>query len=151
VVGAVIEIIRGAAEYAEEMVVAALEWAKIRQEAEMPFANQRRGVACGPKQRWQCRMAWRQPYVLRRVSADRLLQANCQPILIAARDQPRARGRTYRGIRVCLCELRPFKRKPVYVWRRVVLLAIATHIGKAEVVGKDKNDVRLGGLGIGTT
>ena len=42
-----IEIIGGAAENPEEMVIAALERAEFRQEAEMPLADQRRRVAGG--------------------------------------------------------------------------------------------------------
>ena len=45
VVGAVIEIIGSAAEYAEEVVVAALQWTEVRKKPEMPFANQRGAVA----------------------------------------------------------------------------------------------------------
>ena len=41
----VIKIIGTAAVYSEEVVVAALERAEIRQEAEVPFADQRRAVA----------------------------------------------------------------------------------------------------------
>ena len=40
-----IKIIGTAAVYSEEVVVAALERTEIRQEAEVPFADQRRAVA----------------------------------------------------------------------------------------------------------
>ena len=42
---AVIEIVRGAAPDAEEVVVAALERAEIRQEAQMPLADKCRAIA----------------------------------------------------------------------------------------------------------
>ena len=45
-----IEIVGTAAEYSEEVVVAALERAEIREESEVPFADQRRAVARLPEQ-----------------------------------------------------------------------------------------------------
>src|SRR5262245_59476056 len=41
-----IEIIGSAGEDPEEVVIAALQWTEIRQEAEMPFADQRGAIAC---------------------------------------------------------------------------------------------------------
>jgi hypothetical protein len=42
--------------------------------------------------------------------------------------------------------LSPFDRQTVHVRRRVVALAVATHVGIAKVVGQNKDDVRLGRL-----
>src|SRR5215475_8867548 len=97
-VGAVIEIVRGAAEYPEEMVIATLERTEIRQEAEMPFADQRCAVAGATKQRRQRRMAWGQPDVPGRARVDRLLQSDREAILVASSDQRRARRRAHGGI-----------------------------------------------------
>jgi hypothetical protein len=44
-VGAVVEIIGGASDDAEEMVVSTLERPEVRQGTEMPFADQRGAVA----------------------------------------------------------------------------------------------------------
>src|ERR1700730_16578207 len=118
-VGAVIEIIRGAAEYPEEMVIATLERTEIRQEAEMPFADERCAVAGAPNERRQRRMAWRQPDVPGRVRADRPVQSNRGTILVCPGDLGGARGRTHGGIGVGLGEFYPFERKPVHVRRRV--------------------------------
>src|SRR5258708_6449800 len=138
-VGAMIEIIRSTAEYPEEMVIATLERTEIRQEAEMPFTDKRCAVAGAPKERRQRRMAWRQPDVLGRVCVDRLLQSDREAILIASSDQGRTRGRTHGRIGIGLGKFHPFERKPVHVRRRVVGLAIATHIGKAEIVGENED------------
>ena len=146
VIGPVIEVVGGAAEDAEEVVVAALDRAEIRQEAEMPLADQRRAVAGGAQQRRQGRMTWRQADGLGRRRVDRLLEADGQPILIAPGDQRRPRRRTDGRVGVGLGEFQPLEREPVDVRRRVVLLAVAAHVGIAEVVGEDEDDVRLGGL-----
>src|SRR5262249_51871256 len=75
VIGAVIEIVGGAAEDSEEVVVAALERAEVRQIAEVPLADQRSAVARRLEERRQRGMARRQADVLRRRSVDRFLQA----------------------------------------------------------------------------
>ena len=45
-IGAVVEIVGGAAKDSKEVVIAALERAEIREEAEVPFADQRGAIAC---------------------------------------------------------------------------------------------------------
>jgi len=145
-VAAVIEVVGGAAEDAEEAVVAALERAVVRQIAEMPFAHQARAVARLLEQRRQGRMARRQPDTLRRRRVDRLFQADRQAHLIAPGDQPGARRRAVGGIGIALREPQPLERQAVDVRRRVVALAVAAHVGIAEVVGEDEDDVRLGRL-----
>src|SRR5438552_17912320 len=62
---AMIEIVRGARENAEEMVVAALERAVVRQKSEMPFADEGRAVAGFLEQRRKGRVAGRQAHAFR--------------------------------------------------------------------------------------
>jgi hypothetical protein len=145
-IGPVVEIVGGAAQDSEEAVVAALERAEIRQEAEMPFADQRGAVACLAKQRRQRGMIGRQADVLRRYGVDRLLQADREAILVAAGDQRGARGRADRGIGVALGEAHSLKREPVDVRGEIVALAVAAHVGVAEIVRHDEDDVWLGRL-----
>ena len=142
-----IEIVGSAAENAEEMVVAALDRAEVRQEAEMPLADQRGAIARLPEQRRQRGMARRQADIPGRRRIDRLLEPDRQPVLIAAGDQRRARRRADGRIGVGLGEPHPFQREAVDVRRRVVELAVATHIRVAEIVRQDEDDVRLAGLG----
>src|SRR3954449_12434049 len=97
-VGAMIEIIGGATEDAEEMVVAALERAEIRQKTEVPFSDQRRAIAGLLQQGRQGRMARRQADVLRSTRIDRLLQADRHAVLVSPGGKRCARGRTDRGI-----------------------------------------------------
>ena len=142
-IGTMIEVIGRAAENAEEGVVAALERAVVRQIAEMPFADQARAVACLLEQRGEGGMTWRQPDGFRGRGIDRLLEAHRQTHLIAAGRQAGARGRAIRRIRIALREPHPLDRQTVHVRRRVVALAVATHVGIAKVVGQDEDDVRL--------
>src|SRR5713101_7903845 len=92
-----------------------------------------------------------QPYVPGRSSAYRFLQADRETILVTPGNQRRACGRTHSGIGVGLGEFHPFERKSIHVRRCVIALAVATHIGKAEVVGEDEDDVWPGGLSAGAT
>jgi hypothetical protein len=90
--GSVIEIVRRTAPYAEEVVVAAaFEGAEVRQKAQMPFANQRRCVACFLQQRWQRRVIGRQTDSFRALQIERLFQAHGQTVLIASGSKGRSR------------------------------------------------------------
>src|SRR5262249_9658848 len=89
-IGAVIEIVGCAGIDAEELVVAALDWAEIRQKAEMPFANKARAVARLLEQRGKRRMAGRRTDAFRRRGVDWLFEAHLEPHLIAPGNQPGA-------------------------------------------------------------
>jgi hypothetical protein len=141
-----IEIVRRASENAEEMVVAALERAEVRQIAEMPFADEGRAVACLLEQRRQGRVAGRQTDAFRRRWIDRFLEPHRKTHLIASGNQPRACRRATRRIRIGLRKFYSLDRDPVDVRRRVVALAVATHISVAEVIRQDEDDVRPGSL-----
>src|SRR5262249_61991244 len=90
---------RAAAE-AEQRVVAARERPELRQEAEVPFADQRGAVAGRAQQRRQGRMLRRQPDVA--IAGERLLEPEAQAILGAAGDQREEGWRKDRGIGVTL-------------------------------------------------
>src|SRR5262249_41968884 len=93
-------VVDGAAAEAEEMVVSALERPELRQETEVPLADERRAVPGGAQQRRQGRVLGRETYV--RVAGERLLEPEAQPILIAAGDQREPRCRAHRGVGVAL-------------------------------------------------
>src|ERR1044072_7573589 len=86
-----IEIVGTAADYAEEVVVAALQWTEIWQVAEMPFANQGGGIARLLQQRRQSGVAWRQADVLGTYRTNWFFEPDRQASLITASDQRRAR------------------------------------------------------------
>ena len=136
--GAVIEVMRGAAEKAEELVVSCLVGAEARQEAEMPFADQLGRIVGLLEDRRNGRMVWRQANVLRRIRADRLLEADDEPLLIAPGHECGARGRAARRVRISLRKAHALRREPIDVRRRVVALAVAARIGVAEVIGHDE-------------
>jgi hypothetical protein len=145
-IGSVIEVVGRAAEDAEEAVVAALERAVVRQIAEVPFADEARAVARLLEQRRKGRMARRQPDVFRRRGVDRLFEAHGKTHLIAPGDQAGACRRAVGGIGIALREPQSLERQPVDVRRGVVALAVAAHVGIAEIVRQDEDDVRLGAL-----
>jgi hypothetical protein len=84
-----IEIVGSAAEDAEEVIVAALQWTEIRKVTEMPFADQRGAVARLLQQRRQRRMVRGQADILRSRRIDRLFKA-C-PVRIQEYARVRAR------------------------------------------------------------
>src|SRR6266567_8465831 len=112
----------------------------------MPFADECRAVARFLEQRGQGRVAGWQANAFRRGCIDRFLEAHRKTHLIASGNQPRARRRATRGIRISLRELQSLDCQTVDVWRRVVTLAVAAYIRIAEVVRQDEDDVRLDGL-----
>jgi len=76
-------------------------------------------------------MTWREADTLGCRRANRLLEPDRQPILIASRDQADARWGANGGVRVGLREAQPLGRELVDVGGRVVALAMAADIGKA--------------------
>src|SRR6266699_3926163 len=109
----------------------------------MPFADECRAVARFLEQRGQGRVAGWQANAFRRGCIDRFLEAHRKTHLIASGNQPRARRRATRGVRISLRELQSLDYQTVDVWRRVVTLAVAAHVRIAEVVHQDEDDVWL--------
>src|SRR6266568_2188515 len=112
----------------------------------MPFADECRSVARFPEQRGQRGVAGRQANAFWRRHIDRFLEAHRETSLITSGNQPRARRRATRGIRISLRELKSVDSQTVDVWCRVVVLAVAAHVRVAKIVRHDEDDVRLHGL-----
>src|SRR5213083_734878 len=70
-----------------------------------------------------------------------LLQPEPQSVLVAARDQCRASGGTHGRIGVGLQETNASQGNAVDVWRAEVGASVTGHVGIAEVVSKDEDDV----------
>src|SRR5580700_6931664 len=87
-----------------------------------------------------------------RVANQRLLEPQPQSILVAAGDQRETRGGADGGIGVALKEAHSSRGDAVNIWRGEVAASVTGHVGIAEVVGKNKDDVRRlrGRLGIRT-
>src|ERR1700720_2945944 len=87
-----------------------------------------------------------------RVAKQRLLEAQVEPILVAAGDQCETRGGADGGIGVTLKEAHSSRGDAVNIWRGELAASVTGHVGIAEVVGKNKDDVRRlrGRLGIRT-
>src|SRR5262245_34698461 len=79
---------------------------------------------------WGCRCNW-------------LFQSDGKAILIASGDQCRARCRAVGRIGIGLGESRALKRETIDIWRCVVALPVTTHVGVAEVIRENEDDVRL--------
>src|SRR5882724_3215521 len=81
-----------------------------------------------------------------------LLEPQPEPILVAAGDQRETRGGADGGIGVALKEAHSSRGDAINIWRGEVAASVTGHVGIAEVVGKDKDDVRRlrGRLGIRT-
>mmetsp|Transcript_67487 Transcript_67487/g.186944 ORF Transcript_67487/g.186944 Transcript_67487/m.186944 type:complete len:527 (-) Transcript_67487:101-1681(-) len=144
--GLVGEIVHRAAGVAKELVVAALQRTELGQGAEVPFAEQRGAVAAGLQQRGQGGvLGWQAELVAG--AGNRLLQPAAQPVLVAAGDQAKARGRAHGRVGIALREADALGGQLVEVGRGVVALAVDAEVGPAQVVGQDKEDVgrRVGG------
>src|SRR6266446_6699740 len=88
-------------------------------------------------------MAGGQTNVLGGCRYNWLLQSDRKPILIASGDQCRPRCRAVGRIGIGLGESRALKRETIDIWCCVVALAIAAHVGVAEVIRENEDDVRL--------
>ena len=84
-----------------------------------------------------------------RVANQRLLEAQTQPILVAAGDQRETRGGADGGIGVALKEAHPSRGDAVNIGRGKVAASVTGDVGIAEVVGKNKDDVRRHGGRLG--
>ena len=143
-----IEIVCAAAQDAEEVVVAALQWTEIRQRAEMPFADQRGAVAHLLQQRWQGGVARGRPNSAG-PGAEMGSSSPTANRLIAPGDQRHACCRAVGGMEYRCVNLQSLDGQPVDVGRRIVALTVAAHIGVAEVIRHDEDDVRIGRLSPG--
>src|SRR5215831_8886007 len=116
----------------------------------MPFADQGSAVAGLLQQRRQGGMLGRQANL--RVADQRLLEPQPQPVLVTAGDQRETRGGADGGIGVTLKEAHSSRGDAVNIWCGEVAASVTGDVGIAEVVGKNKDDVRRfrGRLGIRT-
>src|SRR4029077_12313394 len=76
------------------------------------------------------------------VTNQRLLKPQPQPILVAASDQRETRGEADSGIGVAVKEAHPSRGDAVNIGRGKVAASVTGDVGIAEVVGKNKDDVR---------
>ena len=99
------EVIDAAAHRAEELLVAALERAEMRREAEVPLADERGGVARVAQERGQRRMSGRQVRECASQGArDRLVCAAAQAVLPAPGREREARRRAHGRVGVAVGE-----------------------------------------------
>src|SRR6266481_9757182 len=133
------EIVHCPAAKSVEMIVATLQRTKLWQKTQMPLANQRRAVAGFSQQRGQRRVFRGKPDI--EVATQRLLQAEPHPILVAAGNQRRPRGGAHSGIRVSLQKTQSLRGDAVDIRSAKIWAAIAGHVGKAEVVRENEDDV----------
>ena len=85
-------------------------------------------------------MLGRQAYL--GVAGQRLLEPQAEPVLVAAGDQRETRGGADGGIGVTLKKAHSSRRDAVNIGRGKVAASITGHVGIAEVVGENKDDVR---------
>jgi hypothetical protein len=144
-----VEVAVRAAEEAEELVEAALLRVELRGGAEVPLADQPGGVAGGlqtvGQRRLRCRQAGAALLALLPLAPGGV-EFVAEALLVAAGQQAGAGRRTVRARDVAVGEPRPGLGQRVEVRRRHVLAAVEAHVGVAEVVGQDDDDVRLARL-----
>ena len=133
------EIVDAAAAQSPEFLVAAFVRAVFRQQAEMPFADQRGRVTAVAKQRGERRMRRRQADI---AAAQRLLQADRQAVLVTPRHQRDPARRADRAVGISVAEFDAVGRQPIERRRREIAAAVAGEIGVAEIVGHDEKEAR---------
>ena len=140
---AVGEVVEAAAHRAEELPVAALQRSEVRQEAEVPLADQGRRVAGVAQQRGQRRVVRRQAqHRIAAVAArDRLVVAAAQPVLEAPGHQREARGRADRRVGVPVGEAQAVGGQTVELGGARRPAAVTAEVRIAEVVGEDEDEV----------
>jgi len=138
--GLVRVVVERAAAKAIKMVIATLQRAEIGQGAQMPLADQGRLVAGPLQERRQGRVRGWQADLPRR---EGLFQADRQPVLVPPGDQRHAGGGADRGIGVGLQETQAVGRKAVDIGGAEITPPVAGHVGIAEIVGEDEQDVGL--------
>ena len=120
-----------------EVVIAAQQRAILRQQAEMPLANEGGPISGLPQERGQRGMARRQTGV---AAGERLVETNVETVLIASSNQRSARGRADRGVGVGLKKACSARCKTVDVGSVEIGSSVAGNIGVTEVVRQDEND-----------
>jgi hypothetical protein len=133
-------VVHGAPAEAKEVIITALKRTEFRQSAEMPLANQTGAIARLLQQRRQGRMIRRQADI--RATCPWLLEPKPQPILVATGDQRETcRGADGR-IGVTLKEAHSSGGDLINIGRGEVATSITGHVGIAEVVSQNEDDVR---------
>ena len=125
---------------APEVLVAALQRSERRQHAQVPFADQRRGITGVAQQRRQGGMFGRQSDI--GLAGERFLEPQGQAVLVAAGDQREACRGTDCRVGVGLGEAHAAFGDAVDVGRREVPPAAAGKVRVAKIVGHDEHDVR---------
>ena len=150
---AVGEVVGAAGVKAVELLVARQARAEMRGVAQMPFADQGRGIAGVAQQRGHRGVIGRQAQHLVAMHAgDGLLGRTAQAVLPAARGQRKARGRAHRRVGVAAREAQALGGHGVQARRDVggVVVRIArtgaAQVGIAEVIGQDEDQI---GAGVG--
>ena len=133
---------------AVELLIARFAWAKVGRVAQMPFANERRGVARILEQRCHSGVIRRQAEHLVAMGAgNRLFCRTAQTVLPAARGQRKA-GRRAHG-RVGIAARKPHARacQGIKPWRDIGGIAVhiaragTTQIGVAQVISQNKDQI----------
>src|SRR5258707_769583 len=75
-------------------------------------------------------------------NGQRLRQPNFKPRGISASDEAAARRSAKRGCRISIRKLRALGSQEIDIRRAVIGPAVATEITPAQIIGKDKDDVR---------
>src|SRR5882724_9938343 len=76
------------------------------------------------------------------VTYERFLEAKPQPVLIAACDECRTRGSTDRRVRICLQKTQALRGQVIDVRCLKIGAAVACHVGIAEIVSENEDNVR---------
>ena len=141
------EVIHATGHDAEKFVVTRAQGAKAWRVAQVPFADQRGGVACITQQGGQCGHVGRQPQRCAAFAAavDGLFHAAAQAVLVAHGHQREAGWRAHGRVGITLGEPHATGGQCVYMgrdraeWR--VAPTVAAQVGVAQVVRHDIDDV----------
>ena len=140
------EIVQRAPVVAKEVVVPTLERPVVRQGPQVPFADQRRGIAHGLEQGGQRGVRRGQTEVLPG-ARQRFFQATRQAVLVAPGDQGKAGGRTHGRVGIRLGKAHALGGKAIQVRSVVRRLTVDTEVGPAEVIREEKEHVGWGSVG----
>jgi hypothetical protein len=89
-------------------------------------------------------MVRRQTDLARHARAQRLFEPDGQPVLVTPGNQRDPGGGADRGIGIGLREAHSLGGDAIDVGRREIATAIAGHVGIAEVVGENEQNIRSG-------
>jgi hypothetical protein len=129
------------AEEAEVIIEPALMRSQTFFEADVPFADHARGIACGLQLLRQRRNLARQAEVVRGILFRPRVRFKAEAMLIHPAHQPRPRRRAHAMRRVAIREAHTILRDAVDVRRRDVLAAVHADVRIAEVIGEEDDDV----------